>query len=316
MLAFLSSHVDSCVFTAAAFAASGLSTAALHPLDTVKTRLQAGDVGSNPLLGDPSRSVVRGLYRGVSMNVLKEAPDAAVFLTVSESLSHNLPLQSSFFASHITLTLLLSGAIGDAAGSILRLPAEVLCKRQQTSTSSVGWMEHLADTSPESWMTAWSAVLYRDVPNGALQIATFHTCRQWFGQTGEAVFSVAPDSLSDCIAGLLAGACAAALTTPLDVLVTRTATADHSEGCAEEEECMLEEDERRAQTPLDIAARPLRIGMRLVREEGLGSLTRGLGCRTLPPSTTLQRSAASSGCTNSFASHSRQGSRGTQRARC
>lgn len=161
----------------AAFAASSISTIALHPLDTVKTRIQVGVDGSNPMLGDLVYPGVAGLYRGLSLNVLKEAPDAAIFLAVSEAMSHSLALQNPWFASHVTITLLLSGAAGDAIGSIFRLPAEVLCKKAQTSVADEGWATHLADTSFESWISAWSAILYRDVPMGGLQIATFHTAR-------------------------------------------------------------------------------------------------------------------------------------------
>ena len=124
------------ISAAAAFAASATSTVALHPLDTVKTRIQAGGSRSIPWLGDPgSGSSISGLYRGVSMNVLKEAPDTAVFLAISESLSHTLTLQYPWFASHLTLTLLLSGAVGDAIGSIFRLPAEVSRRIHSTRTT-------------------------------------------------------------------------------------------------------------------------------------------------------------------------------------
>jgi len=259
----------------AAFAASSISTVALHPLDTVKTRIQAGGSQSLPWLGDPMHPGVSGLYRGVSMNVLKEAPDTAVFLAISDTLSHSLTLSNPFFASHVTLTLLLSGAVGDAVGSIFRLPAEVLCKRLQTSTSSAGWAEHLADTSSESWMTAWSAILYRDVPMGGLQIAVFYNARSFLGDAAD---SLTPDSFSDCIAGVLAGACAAALTTPFDVLVTKVATANAPVDALEGSEGGAGSTPR---SMGEIVAEPLNIGLRLVQEEGPMSLIRGMGCRTL-----------------------------------
>jgi len=261
------------VSAAAAFAASSISTVALHPLDTVKTRIQAGGSASVPWLGDPLHPGVSGLYRGVSMNVLKEAPDTACFLAISDSMSHSLTLSNPFFASHITLTLLLSGAVGDAVGSIFRLPAEVLCKRLQTSTSSAGWTDHLADTSSESWMTTWSAILLRDVPMGGLQIAIFHNARDLLGDTAA---TVTPDSFSDYLAGLLAGACAAALTTPLDVLVTHAATVPVASTSAETGGA-----DSAPRSMHEIVAEPLHIGLRLVQEEGPMSLIKGIGCRTL-----------------------------------
>ena len=136
---------------AAAFGASVIATVALHPVDTLKTRQQHA-------VTSPDASI----WRGVSANVLKEAPDAAVFLALTETLSQSLAYHSPWFASHITMTLLLAGAIGDAVGSIFRLPAEVLCKRLQTD-SAVGWDEALSGTSRAHWLHAWEAILFRDV---------------------------------------------------------------------------------------------------------------------------------------------------------
>jgi hypothetical protein len=165
----------------AAFFASVLSTVLLHPIDTLKTRLQsesgAAAAEASTVMSDgiiaagPSAGAAplfqSNLYAGLPANVLKEAPDAAVFLALSEELSRSLT-SSPWFASHLTITLLLSGAVGDACGSILRLPAEVLCKRLQAAPAghtSAGWHTALVDTSTESWMASWSAILVRDVPS-------------------------------------------------------------------------------------------------------------------------------------------------------
>jgi hypothetical protein len=162
----------------AAFAASAVATSLLHPLDTLKTRLQsdAYPVGASVDAPVTRQQLTSGLYKGLSANVLKEAPDAAVFLALSEELSRHLSVSSPWFASHLTVTLLLSGAIGDACGSVLRLPAEVVCKRLQTGSDC--WQGALADTSWEAWMESWAAIVARDVPLGALQIAIYASGRQ------------------------------------------------------------------------------------------------------------------------------------------
>ncbi|EOD31858.1 hypothetical protein EMIHUDRAFT_112543 [Emiliania huxleyi CCMP1516] len=134
----------------AAFAASAMATALLHPIDTLKTRLQSDAYTVSPARApvlrrrrpapdEPARPrLMTGLYTGLPANVLKEAPDAAVFLMVSEELSRTLAYSSPWFASHLaaTLTLMLSGAVGDAAGSVLRLPAEELCNLPQSPPQS------------------------------------------------------------------------------------------------------------------------------------------------------------------------------------
>ena len=162
----------------AAFAASAVATSLLHPLDTLKTRLQsdAYPLGASVDAPVTRQQLTSGLYKGLSANVLKEAPDAAVFLALSEELSRHLSVSSPWFASHLTVTLLLSGAIGDACGSVLRLPAEVVCKRLQTGSDC--WQGALADTSWDAWMESWAAIVARDVPLGALQIAIYASGRQ------------------------------------------------------------------------------------------------------------------------------------------
>jgi solute carrier family 25 S-adenosylmethionine transporter 26 len=194
--------------------------------------------------------------------VLKEAPDAAVFLALSEAMSSSLLATSPWFATHLTATLLLSGAFGDACGSILRLPPEVVGKRQQTGVSGADcWRRTLMATSREHWLASWSTILARDVPFGALQIAAYQQARCFVVPACSSFSEMAPDSFSDVVAGVLAGALAAALTTPLDVLVTQATTAD-----------------------LDSKGPPRstwQLGVDLVREQGPQTLLRGIGYRTL-----------------------------------
>ena len=238
----------------AAFAASALATALLHPLDTVKCRLQSGAYTVEPLCGSggcvlgvpmpelprlrrrrsskpdsddsddsddsataayassssslPRQRLYTNVYTGFLANVAKEAPDAAVYLALYESFSqartlarsplatrhsplatrhsplnhaprhsppysppttllatyhsplathypthhsqpypplttlptthhrtHQALLQDAWWSSHWLLAVLVAGALGDACGSVLRLPAEVVAKRLQTGAS-------------------------------------------------------------------------------------------------------------------------------------------------------------------------------------
>ena len=340
----------------AAFGASATATMLLHPLDTLKTRLQsdayavtapAGTLRRvRPTAGDPRQRLLTGLYSGIGANVLKEAPDAAVFLALSEEVSRSLSMSSPWFATHVTITLLLSGAIGDACGSVLRLPAEVVCKKLQTGTgggNGAGWQGALAETSWDSWMASWAAIVARDVPMGGLQIAAYQQTRLLvqearssaaathaaaaaaaasaleqpplelpavdgleesglvplvltYGDSGrldlghlgspgtsllgeigtsldEVLSSIGssltetsalmPDSMSDVAAGVCAGAVAAALTTPLDVLVTHVSTTESTA------------------SPDGVQRGALQRGIDLVRDQGALTLTRGLGYRTL-----------------------------------
>ena len=69
--------------------------------------------------------------------------------------------------------LLIAGALGDAVGSVLRLPAEVLAKRLQTGTVAAkqdGPGALLADTPLHEWLDSWGVILSRDMPFGGLQV--------------------------------------------------------------------------------------------------------------------------------------------------
>ena len=111
------------------------------------------------------------------------------------------------------------------------------------------------------------------VPFGGLLIAFDREAHEGIINAIASIGASLPDSASDCLAGLLAGACAAALTTPLDVLVTYTTTAQ-ADG---EEECSVQPSG--VQECTVAAPGPLEIGAALVREEGVLVLTRGIGGR-------------------------------------
>lgn len=274
-----------------AFSASALATALLHPLDTVKCRLQSGAYTVEPLCGEGGcllgipipewprlrrrrprarssatsmqrQRLFSDVYTGCLANVAKEAPDAAVYLALYEAFSRQL-LTQPWWQAHWMLTLLLAGALGDAFGSVLRLPAEVVAKRLQTGASP-SVKDALLENPLSDWLDSWGAILARDVPMGGLQVAFFESCRAAITSASAA----APDPLAtDVAAGVVAGALAAAFTTPLDVLVTHTLTAPP----------------RTAAEAAEGGARPsaLRRARALVEEQGAFTLTRGLGLRTL-----------------------------------
>ena len=112
----------------AAFAASAMATALLHPIDTLKTRLQSDAYTVSPARApvlrrrrpapdEPARPrLMTGLYTGLPANVLKEAPDAAVFLMVSEELSRTLAYSSPWFASHLAAVADAKDRMGSGTG--------------------------------------------------------------------------------------------------------------------------------------------------------------------------------------------------------
>lgn len=196
-----------------------------------------------------------GLYRGVTSNILKEAPNAAIYLATYEVFKTML-LNVPFFASVPLMTMCVAGMLGDAVGSVVRVPAEIVNKRLQLGLSN-GWNEaikdaFLSENGVEGTIASWLAVLWRDVPYGGLQIAGYEFVRLVLGGWGlhGLGYSV--------IAGAIAGLFAAVITTPADVLVTRMST--------QSPQCYLET--RHYMSPIATLKR-------IVRDEGFGALWTG-----------------------------------------
>lgn len=238
------------VAACAALVASSAATLLCHPIDTLKTMKQAQSMNLNPVSPDtgaagnspdcvePFKLASSGdlsgfarLYRGVLSNVLKEAPNAAVYLGCYELFKTWLLTWGGPFAAFPLLAYCIAGMGGDAVGSVVRVPAEVLNKRLQLGLSA-NWNDAVRDAFMSSagvqlTIASWKAILWRDVPYGGIQIALYeffrNIMRQLFRGGG---------ILVDIVAGAVAGLVAAIATTPADVLVTRMA--------AQNPQCYLE----------------------------------------------------------------------------
>lgn len=202
-----------------------------------------------------------GLYRGIVSNILKEAPNAAIYLAVYEILK-NFLLSTSTFHNLPLLVFIIAGALGDAIGSIVRCPAEIVNKRLQLGVNDSG-LEALRDAfltaeGRQASSVAWGAVLLRDVPYGGLQIALYEFGRQLILTHPDAT-GLSAGVLTDVITGAAAGCVAAMVTTPADVLVTRLSV--------QNPQCYLET--RRYMGVVSTL-------QRILRDEGVGALFAGV----------------------------------------
>lgn len=289
---------------AAAFVASAISTAIVHPLDTLKTRIQARSTKLGVLKAEraarrrklllaeaaaegvpPDALVVQvgaahadekaeqeleaaamepidlsGLYRGILSNMMKEAPNAAIYLGVYELLK-NVLLSTTMFHDLPLLVFVIAGALGDAIGSIVRCPAEIVNKRLQlgvsADASSALRDAFLTTEGRQSSFVAWEALLWRDVPYGGIQIALYEFGRQYI-TLHPGFISLGPGVVADVLTGAIAGTIAAMMTTPADVLVTRLSV--------QNPQSYLETGRY-----MDVVSTMRRI----VREEGVGALFSG-----------------------------------------
>jgi len=205
----------------AAGATAGCSVeAALYPIDTIKTRLQAmrSGGGFSALL---KAGGGRGLYAGIWGNLVGVAPASAVFMAVYEPVKQAViaavPDDRSFLGP------LSAGVAAGIASSVIRVPTEVVKTRMQT-----GEFKHaftalktiLMREGTKGIFAGYGSFLLRDLPFDAIEFVTYEQLKKGYKKV------VLKDSrdlnpAEHSVFGAGAGAATGLVTTPLDVLKTR-----------------------------------------------------------------------------------------------
>ncbi|KAL3737141.1 hypothetical protein ACJRO7_025979 [Eucalyptus globulus] len=184
--------------------------AALYPIDTIKTRLQAAHGGG--------KIALRGLYSGLAGNLAGVLPASAIFLGVYEPTKQKL--LRAFPDNLSALAHLTAGALGGLASSLVRVPTEVVKQRMQTrefasAPSAVRLI--IAREGFRGLYAGYGSFLLRDLPFDAVQFCIYEQLRIGYR-------IVARRELKDhenAMIGAFAGAVTGAITTPLDVIKTR-----------------------------------------------------------------------------------------------
>ncbi|KAI1825164.1 mitochondrial carrier [Xylaria intraflava] len=204
----------------------------LFPLDTLKTRLQS-HAGFFPAGG------FRGVYRGVGSAIVGSAPGAAFFFCTYEGVKDLLsrarrrsrdPEPARYaWADHM-----LAASLGEVAACAVRVPTEVVKQRAQAGHhggSSAAALRAilgrygavgLAGVWRELYR-GWGITVMREVPFTVIQFPLWEALKDWGRRRrrGSSDATVEVSAGESALYGSLAGAVAAGVTTPLDVLKTR-----------------------------------------------------------------------------------------------
>lgn len=205
----------------AAGATAGCSVeAALYPIDTIKTRLQAmrSGGGFSALL---KAGGGRSLYAGVWGNLAGVAPASAVFMAVYEPVKRAVmdavPEDKAFLGP------LSAGVAAGVASSVIRVPTEVVKTRMQTGEfrhAFTALKTILAKEGAKGIFAGYGSFLLRDLPFDAIEFVTYEQLKKGYKNV------VLKDSrdlnpAEHSVFGAGAGAATGLITTPLDVLKTR-----------------------------------------------------------------------------------------------
>ncbi|MCL7044360.1 hypothetical protein MKW94_002183 [Papaver nudicaule] len=199
----------------------------LHPLDTIKTVIQAHSTVQKPISGIVGSIIadrgVSGLYRGIASNVASSAPISAVYTFTYESVKASLlPLLPQEYRSIAHCT---AGGCASIATSFIFTPSERIKQQMQVSSqyqnSWTALVSILKHGGLPSLYAGWGAVLCRNIPHSVIKFYTYERLKQLFLSTTQ---STHPNTFQTLICGGLAGSTAALFTTPFDVVKTRLQT--------------------------------------------------------------------------------------------
>ncbi|OAQ67921.1 mitochondrial S-adenosylmethionine transporter [Pochonia chlamydosporia 170] len=224
------------IYAAGAVAAFTVDVLA-YPLDTLKTRYQSQDYISTYGKSTQKALALRGLYQGIGSVVLATLPAAGLFFSTYEkakSVIGTLPLHQSLVHSSASATAELASCLVLAPAEVVKQNAQMLredATQSRASTSLQAWRQLAAKDAPRRLFTGYTALVARNLPFTALQFPIFEHLRSWAWERrlrkrgqgqgqGQEKGILETGLIAGGSAGS-AGAVAAWITTPSDVVKTR-----------------------------------------------------------------------------------------------
>ncbi|XP_071732042.1 protein MITOFERRINLIKE 1, chloroplastic [Rutidosis leptorrhynchoides] len=210
----------------------------LHPLDTIKTKLQTK--GASKIYNNTfdaivktfkTKGIIEGFYSGVSAVIVGSTVSSAIYFGTCEfgkSLLSQFPNYPSFLIPPT------AGAMGNIISSAIMVPKELITQRMQAGSvkGMRSWQVLLSILEKDGILglyAGYSATLLRNLPAGVLSYSSFEYLKAAVLINSKQT-NLEPFQSVCC--GALAGAISASLTTPLDVVKTRLMTQINTEAVA------------------------------------------------------------------------------------
>lgn len=192
----------------------------LHPLDTIKTRLQAPE-------GFAASGGFRGLWSGLSPVLLRSLPCSAIFFVSYDHLRYGLSSVVPCAPGAIWRDA-VAGSAANVAACAVRVPCEVLKQRMQahktlyrTEPTLFNTIFRVGADGVRGFYTGFGATVARELAFAAVQMPLFEQLKRMHPWNDSSASSGAQRGLVGMVCGGVAGAFAGAVTTPLDVIKTR-----------------------------------------------------------------------------------------------
>ncbi|KAJ4570974.1 Fe(2+) transporter [Exophiala dermatitidis] len=198
----------------------------MYPVDLMKTRMQIINPSAGGLYTGLSHAVstiyrlegLRTLWRGVTSVIVGAGPAHAVYFGTYEMVKE-LAGTNSTDGKHHPFAAAASGAAATITSDALMNPFDVIKQRMQVHGSTYRSLTHCAreifrTEGFSAFYVSYPTTLCMTVPFTATQFMAYESLSTIMNPKKEY------DPITHCVAGGLAGAFAAGITTPLDVIKT------------------------------------------------------------------------------------------------
>uniref|UniRef100_A0ACD5YXA3 Uncharacterized protein n=1 Tax=Avena sativa TaxID=4498 RepID=A0ACD5YXA3_AVESA len=197
----------------------------LHPVDTVKTIIQANSSGQSSFYHILRRTLVErgvlGLYGGLASKIACSAPISAIYTLTYEIVKG--ALLPTLPKDYHSIAHCAAGGCSSIATSFVFTPSECIKQQMQVGSQYQNCWKALVGCLHRggiaSLYAGWGAVLCRNIPHSVIKFYAYESLKQFLLNASPANAKL--DSCQTLFCGGFAGSTAALFTTPFDVVKTR-----------------------------------------------------------------------------------------------